>query len=89
MKKYTRIHQENRFEIYELKLSGLSVRKMAGRIGKHPSMISRELKRNIGQRGYRPDQADAKANVRKKISKKFIKMTSGLIEKIETMLKQD
>ena len=42
--KDTRIHQENLFEIYELKFSGLSVRKMAGIIGKHPSTISRELK---------------------------------------------
>ena len=89
MKKYTRINKENRFEIYELKHSGLSIRKMAGAIGKHPSTISRELRRNIGLKGYRPDQASAKADARTKISKKFIKMTSGLIEKIETMLQQD
>lgn len=89
MKKYTRINKENRFEIYELKHSGLSARKMAEAIGKHPSTISRELKRNVGQKGYRPDQANAKADARKKICKKFIKMTSDLIEKIEVMLLQD
>jgi IS30 family transposase len=89
LEKYTRINKENRFEIYELKHSGLSVRKMAETIGKHPSTISRELKRNIGQRGYRPDQANALADARKKISKKSIKMTSDLVEKIEAMLLQD
>lgn len=89
MKKYTRINQENRFEIYELKLAGLSVKKIAGTIRKHASTISRELKRNIGQRGYRPDQANAKAEARKKTSKKFIKMTSKLVEKIEAMLRLD
>ncbi|MFB5604562.1 MAG: IS30 family transposase [Candidatus Nitrosomaritimum aestuariumsis] len=89
MKKYTRINKENRFEIYELKLSGLSARKIAGIIGKHSSTISRELKRNVGQRGYRPDQANTKADTRKRMSKKFIKMTSELIEKIEMMLKDD
>jgi IS30 family transposase len=89
LEKYTRIHQENRFEIYELKLSGLSARKIAGTIGKHPSTISRELKRNIGQKGYRPNQANAKADDRKRMSKKFIKMTFDLIEKIESMLRQD
>lgn len=89
MEKYTRIHQENRFEIYELKNSGLSSRKIAETIGKHFSTISRELKRNIGQKGYRPNQANAKADARKKMSKKFIKMTSKLIEKIESMLLQD
>ena len=89
MEKYTRIHQENRFEIYELKLSGLSARKIARTIGKHPSSISRELKRNVGQKGYWPNQANAKADARKKMSRKFIKMTSGLIEKIEIMLQED
>jgi IS30 family transposase len=89
LKKYTRINKENRFEIYELKHSGFSIRKMAEIIGKHPSTISRELKRNLGQRGYRPDQANAKADARKKISKKFIKMTSNLIETIKIMLQQD
>lgn len=89
MKKYTRINKENRFEIYEFNHSGISIRKMAATIGKHPSTISRELKRNVGQKGYRPDQANEKAGVRKKTSKKYIKMTAALINKIETMLKED
>ena len=86
---FTEPNKENRFEIYELKHSGLSARKMAETIGKHPSTISLELKRNVGQKGYRPDQANAKADARKKVSKKSMKMTSDLVEKIEAMLLQD
>lgn len=89
MKNYTQLSEENRFEIYGLRKASLSLRKIALEINKSPSTISRELKRNEGNRGYRPKQAQEKATNRRKHAKKFIKMNAKLIEKIEAMLYQD
>jgi len=41
--------------------------------------ISRELKLNKGQKGYRPKQAQIKADKRKKQAAKALKMTPALI----------
>ena len=89
MKNYTQLSEENRFEIYGLKKTPLSLREIAQEIGKSPSTISRELRRNEGNRGYRPKQAQEKAIDRRKHAKKFRKMNAELIEKIEAMLFQD
>ena len=51
---YTHITQEERYQIYALKKAGFSQSKISETIGRSPSTISRELKRNQGLRGYRP-----------------------------------
>ena len=89
MKNYTQLKEENRFEIYAFKRASLSLRKIAMEINKSPSTISRELKRNESYRGYRPKKAQEKALYRRKHAKKFKKMNTELIEKIENMLRQD
>ncbi|MCG7412890.1 helix-turn-helix domain-containing protein, partial [Moraxella nonliquefaciens] len=37
--------------------SNISISEIARRLGCHKSIISREIKRNTGLRGYRPKQA--------------------------------
>jgi IS30 family transposase len=60
---------------------------IASVIGKHKATISRELSRNKGQRGYRPNQAHCKALHRRNHSHKRI---SGEVwELIETKLRMD
>jgi len=86
---YTQLNEENRFEIYEHKHDGLSIREIAEKIGKSPSTISRELKRNKSSRGYRPKRASEKTISRKKNARKLIKMDAELIAKIEMMLDED
>jgi DNA invertase Pin-like site-specific DNA recombinase len=44
---------EEREEIMRLQASGLGVRAIAREIGRHPSTVSRELKRAVGVRGPR------------------------------------
>lgn len=61
---YSRVTWEDRIKIKVLYQEGLSLSKIAGRIGKHKSTISRELKRNTGKRGYRPKQAHSLAKER-------------------------
>lgn len=55
------------------KKTPLSLREIAQEIGKSPSTISRELRRNEGSRRYRPKQAQEKATDRRKHAKKFRK----------------
>jgi len=43
--------------LYRLKKKGKSNTEIATLIGRHRSTVCRELSRNTGQRGYRPQQA--------------------------------
>ena len=58
---YQQLTQTQRYQIYALLKMGHNQREIAGVIGVHRSTISRELQRNLGQRGYRPKQAHRKA----------------------------
>ena len=58
---YTHLTDEQRCDIYELHVKGLGVRAIAERVNHDKGTISRELRRNRGERGYRPKQAHAKA----------------------------
>jgi IS30 family transposase len=57
MRTYRQLTQEQRYQIYALKKTKHWLAEMATVIGVHKSSVSRELKRNRGQRGYRPQQA--------------------------------
>ncbi len=85
--KYHRLTQEERYQIYALLKEGLSMSAIAKNIGKDKSTISRELKRNKGQRGYRPKQAHtfAKERVRLKIKSTYLQeeQIKYIKEKIE------
>jgi IS30 family transposase len=54
MRTYCQLTQEQRYQIYALKKTGHSGMEIAEVIGVDKSTVSRELKRNRGQRGYRP-----------------------------------
>ena len=72
---YTRLTEDQRYQIYEGVTESLSHRKIASRINKHHSAVSREVKRNTGLRGYRPKQAQEKAQERHKNKPRHIKLT--------------
>jgi IS30 family transposase len=55
---YTQLTREQRYQIYALMKAGQNQTQMAVVVGCHKSTISRELRRNRGQKGYRPYQAD-------------------------------
>ena len=50
-----------REEISRVVVAGHSIRSIAAQLGRAPSTISREIKRNGGQEGYRASQADQSA----------------------------
>jgi IS30 family transposase len=63
---YTHLTEEERYHIDELKREGLKVTDIALSIKRSVSTVSREFKRNQGERGYRPKQAQTKAQERLK-----------------------
>jgi transposase, IS30 family len=65
---YHHLTEEERYQIYEYRCEGLSHTSIAMRLRRHASTISRELRRNSGERGYRPKQANEKAMEKRLIS---------------------
>ena len=61
MRSYTQLTQEERYQIYILKKEKYSQTRIAELLGRDKSTISRELRRNQGQKGYRPKQAHKRA----------------------------
>ena len=53
---------EEREDIMRLQARGLGVRAIAREIGRHPSTVSRELRRAVGVRGYRAGMAQTHAD---------------------------
>jgi transposase, IS30 family len=59
------LSQEERIEIADLRHAGLSIRQIADQLGRAPSTISRELRRNATAGGYRPFEAHRRATARR------------------------
>jgi IS30 family transposase len=60
------LSQDERIEIADLRHAGWSIRQIAHRLGRAPSTVSRELRRNAtGSRGYRPFDAHRRATARR------------------------
>ena len=87
MRTYTQLTQEQRYQIYALKKTKHSLSEIAAVIGAHKSTVSRELKRNRGQRGYRPQQAHELALERRQ--KAVPRITAAVWAVVESLLKQD
>ena len=65
MKQYTQLNQEQRYHISGLSKSGWNQTQIAVEVGVNKSTISREFRRNKGQRGWRPKQAQSMRDERK------------------------
>lgn len=61
---YTQLAREQRYQIYALMKAGHNQTQIAAVIACHKSTISRELRRNRGQQGYYPNQAQQLARRR-------------------------
>ncbi len=63
---YTQLTQEERYQIYILKKAEYSQAEIAELLDRDKSTISRELRRNRGLKGYRPQQAHHLALARRR-----------------------
>jgi len=89
MRKYTQLTRGKRYQIRALLKAGFSQSEMAFFLKVHKSTISREIRRNRGDKGYRPVQAHEKAQARRFRAAKRIKMTPVMIELVEHYIRQD
>ncbi len=84
---YTQLTQEQRYQIYALLKMKHNQTEIANVLGIHRSTISRELKRNQGKRGYRPNQAHQFALERRK--KVRTRITTEIWVLVEEKLRED
>lgn len=64
---YRQLTQEQRYQIYALMKAGFNQTEIASEISVDKSTVSREVRRNHGQRGYRPKQAQELAAARQQL----------------------
>lgn len=89
MPHYEQLTENERYQIYTMKSLGYLQKEIAAHLGRDPSTISRELKRNTGLRGYRPRQAQQLAEQRRDNAYKHRKLTGEVCVWIEQLLNQD
>ena len=87
MRTYAQLTQAQRYQIYALKQTGHSPLEIAAVISVHKSTVSRELKRNRGKRGYRPQQAHGLAMERRQ--KAIPRITAETWAVVKRLLRQD
>jgi len=87
MKTYHQLTQAQRYQIYALRKTKHTLAEIADVIAVDKSSVSRELKRNRGKRGYRPQQAHELALERR--SKSVPRITTKIWAVAEKLLRQD
>lgn len=86
---YKQLTEVERYQIYSFMKVGLSQKRIAQELGKHPSTISRECRRNKGLKGYRPAQAQKLCDARRAEAYKNVKVNDEIYGCIERLIRQD
>ena len=88
MRGYTQLTRDERYQIYALRKAGHSQKEIAEVLRRNPSTISRELGRNKGLKGYRPEQAHRLAQNRKK-ERDRTRIPKSTWARVEQLLRED
>lgn len=88
MKRYTQLTRGARYQIYAFRKVGLNQTQIARHLGVHKATISREVKRNRGGRGYRPQQAQARCEARRAHSH-GARIRSAEWRRVEGLIRQE
>jgi IS30 family transposase len=89
MRTYKQLTSEQRYQISALKKIGYGPTEIAKELAVDKSTISRELSRNMGERGYRPKQANEKAFERRTNATTRKRISAETWEVVEEKLRQD
>jgi IS30 family transposase len=85
---YTQLTEIERYQTQSFLKAGYTQKKVAQELGRHPSTISRELKRNTGLRGYRPKQAQRLTDERKHLYT-HTRITDSTWQRVEILLREE
>jgi IS30 family transposase len=85
---YRQLAREQRYQISILKKAGHSQTYIAAMVACHKSTISREVKRNSGEKGYYPKQADERA-LDRRCEAYRARITWETWQQVERLLRQD
>jgi len=89
MKKYTRISQEERNEIFVMLNKEVGVNEIARRLGRDKGAISREIRKNHGRKVYRAHKAQERARIKQQEShRKFVLKSYALRKEVEELIRQ-
>ena len=83
---YHHLTQEERYQSYAFHKANFSIRQTATPLGRAPSTVSRELKRNINRRGYRPLMARQLAVARASQARFRVRITADQWHSIRRLL---
>jgi len=83
---YSQLTEGERNQIYALRKAGHDPAAIADQLGRSRSTVCREIQRNTGQRGYRPQQAQRLAMERREAKAHPRKMTRPVVEHIKCEL---
>lgn len=86
---YQQLTQDQRYQISAFLKAGFSQSHIARELAVDKSTICRELKRNRGQRGYRPKQAHGFAQGRCKAKENATRITPQTWQQVEADLRKD
>jgi len=86
---YKHLSLEERYYLETAKKAGKTLIKIAQEIGRSQSTLSRELNRNIGERGYQHKQAMRSAQERHASKHKRVKLTDTVKEQIASLIRED
>ncbi|MGB5304741.1 MAG: helix-turn-helix domain-containing protein, partial [Gammaproteobacteria bacterium] len=88
MRGYTQLTQEERYQIYILKKAEYNQAEIAELLERDKSTISRELRRNRGLKGYRPQQAHHLALLRR-YDKAQPRIGDQVWQQVETLIREE
>ena len=88
MRGYRQLTQEERYQIYILKNAEYSQTEVADLLERDKSTISRELRRNRGLKGYRPQQAHNLALLRH-YDKAQPRIGDQVWQQVETLIREE
>lgn len=89
MTSYQQLTQDQRYQIHAFLKAGFSQPRIARELGVDRSTIWRELKRNRGQRGYRPKQAHQLADSRRQAKANATRISAATWQQVEADLRKD
>ena len=84
----THLTREERYHIELEHARGIPIRRIAERLHRSPSTVSRELRRNADVRGYCHERACELARERQRTKPKRVKVTPDMAERIDDGLSQ-